>query len=65
MQEQPPPRLVTVAEAARIAHKHPATVRRWIQSGAIRGWRVNLSEIRVDLDEIEALIRPVPIAVAS
>lgn len=65
MQAETSPRLVTVAEAARIAHKHPATIRRWVQSGEVRGWRVNRSEIRVDLDEIETIIRPVPIAVAS
>jgi excisionase family DNA binding protein len=35
------------------------TVRRWIAEGRIRGWRLGPRLVKVDLDDIDAMMRPV------
>lgn len=41
------------------------TVRRLIASGAITGYRVGPRLLRIDLNEVDALARPVPTMTAS
>lgn len=38
------------------------TIRRWVAQGRIQGYRVGTRLIRVDLDELEQLARPIPTA---
>jgi excisionase family DNA binding protein len=38
------------------------TVRRWITSGDLAGYRAGKRLIRVDLNELDALLRPFPTA---
>jgi excisionase family DNA binding protein len=38
------------------------TLRRWIAGGILTGYRVGPRMIRVDLDELEAIMRPIPSA---
>lgn len=47
------------AEYAGVCEK---TVRNWIASGRITGYRVGPKLIRCDLDELDATIRPVAVA---
>ena len=58
MQQQ---QLITITEAADIADRHVATIRRWIASGALTAWQINRSEVRVDRDELADLIAPRPV----
>jgi len=37
------------------------TLRRWIREGKITGYRIGDRVIRVDLDEIDALMKPLPV----
>jgi excisionase family DNA binding protein len=37
----------------------PRTVRRWIADGRITGYRVGPRLIKVDLNELDAILRPV------
>lgn len=54
--------LVSLAAAAGAVDVHPRTVRRWIAAGALTGYRVGPRMVKVDLDELEAFIRPIPTA---
>jgi len=38
------------------------TIRRWISSGQLTGYRAGPKLIRVDLDELDALLSPIPTA---
>lgn len=51
--------LVNLQEAAERAGVHPKTVRRWISEGRIRGYRMGPRFIRVDLDELAAMLEPI------
>lgn len=46
--------LAKIPEAAEHYGVHPITMRRWIKSGHITGYRVGPRLLMVDLDEIEA-----------
>jgi excisionase family DNA binding protein len=37
------------------------TLRRWIREGKITGYKLGDRVIRVDLDEIDALMKPLPV----
>ena len=50
----PARRFATVQEAAEIYHIDHKTIRRWIASGLIHGYRVGDRLVRVDLNEVEA-----------
>jgi excisionase family DNA binding protein len=54
--------LVSLAEAAAYAKLSVRTVRRYIASGRLTGYRVGPRLIRVDLEELESLARPIPAA---
>ncbi|MEH6380805.1 hypothetical protein CEY15_02275 [Dietzia natronolimnaea] len=58
-------RPASISEAADRYGVNPVTIRRWISSGRISGFRFGPRMIRVDLDEIDALARPLAAGGAS
>jgi len=54
--------LVSLAEAAEQAGCNPKTIRRRISDGSLVGYRMGPRLIRVDADELDALLRPIPTA---
>lgn len=58
----PSRRLVSLAEAADYAGVAPRTIRRYIAAGRVTGHRLGPRLIRVDLNELDALLRPIPTA---
>ncbi len=56
----PSRRLVTVIDAAEYAACNPRTIRRRITDGSLSGYRMGSRLIRVDLNELDALFRPIP-----
>lgn len=59
---QIPPNLIHVRTAAERYHRSTSTLRRWVDSGVIRGWRV-LAALLVDPAEIERVLSPTPVPV--
>jgi excisionase family DNA binding protein len=57
---QPSRRLESLANAADYAGVTTRTMRRYIASGRLIGYRVGPRLIRIDLDELEAMLRPIP-----
>lgn len=57
-----PRRLVKIAQAAEYADVHPLTIRRWIAAGRIPGYRLGPKLLKVDLNELEAMLEPIPAA---
>lgn len=55
------PRL-TIAEAAERLHVSTKTIRRYIASGRLTGYRVGTHLIRLNPSEVERLLRPIPTA---
>lgn len=49
-------RFASVQAAATMLDVDPITVRRWIASGLIHGYRIGDRLIKVDLDEIDAKV---------
>lgn len=58
--ETKPPRLGSLAAAADRMGVSPDTVRRMIDRGELTGYRLGKRLIRIDLDELEASIKPIP-----
>jgi len=56
----PERRLVTIAQAANFAACNPRTIRRRIADGSLAGYRMGPRLVRVDLGELDALLRPIP-----
>ena len=56
------PRLASIAEAATYIGVSSKTIRRRIADGSITGYRFGPRAIRVDLDEVYRLLRPIPSA---
>ncbi len=54
--------LVTIAAAAEYAPVAPKTIRRYIAAGRLTGYRMGPRLIRVDLAELDAILRPIPTA---
>lgn len=54
--------LASITEAAAHAHVHRDTIRRRIADGSLTGYRMGSRIIRVDLDELDELLRPIPTA---
>ncbi len=54
--------LVSIPHAARYVGVADKTIRRWIAAGRITGYRAGPKLIRVDLDELDAMLRPIPTA---
>ena len=57
-----PRRLVGTRAAAEHADVCTRTIYRWIADGRITGYRAGPKLIKVDLDELDRSIRPVPAA---
>jgi len=57
------PRLASQQAGAAFADVNSRTIRRWIAQGLITGYRVGPRLVKVDLDELEQLIQPIPTAV--
>lgn len=55
-------RLVDIAEAADHLDVSTRTIRRYIADGRLRGYRVGARLIKVDVGDLDALIRPIPSA---
>lgn len=57
-----PRRPASIATAAEHYDVTTRTIRRWIADGKLPAWQVAGRLIRVDLDDVDALARPVPAA---
>lgn len=55
-------RLAALADAAAYAGVSPKTIRRRISDGSLRGYRMGPRLLRVDLNELDAMLRPIPTA---
>jgi excisionase family DNA binding protein len=55
-------RLVAIGDAAEYAAVSTKTIRRRISDGSLTGYRMGPRVIRVDLNELDALLRPIPSA---
>lgn len=53
-------RLVSINQAARLVDVSPRTIRRRIADGSLTGYRFGPMVIRVDLDEVESLLKRIP-----
>jgi excisionase family DNA binding protein len=49
----------TVPDAAAYATVSVQTLRRWIKAGLLRAYRVGPRQVRIDLDDLDALIQPI------
>jgi excisionase family DNA binding protein len=64
--QRPGRRYASVKATAELYDVDEKTVRRWISSGLITGFRVGPSLVRVDLDEVEAkVVAVIPAAQAA
>ena len=52
-------RLASVTDAAKLAACSGKTIRRLIASGELTGYRLGARMIRVDLDELNRIMRPI------
>jgi len=52
-------RLASLADAADYAAVNPRTIRRRIADGSLTGYRLGARILRVDLEELDALLRPI------
>lgn len=57
-------RLASLNDAAAYAHVNPRTIRRRIADGSLPAYRVGLKLIRVDLDDVDQLLTPIPVGAA-
>jgi excisionase family DNA binding protein len=55
----PPGSLLSLPEAARRLDVHPRTVRRYITTGRLRGYRLGPRLLKVELTEVLSLLQPV------
>ncbi len=58
----PVPRYASIQAAAEYADVSIKTVRRWISHGVLTGYRIGPRLIRVDLNELDSELRPIPTA---
>ncbi|GLC05323.1 helix-turn-helix domain-containing protein [Mycobacterium kiyosense] len=54
-----PGRLITTRLAAEVCGVHVNTIRKWIGEGRLRAYRVGPQKLRVDREDLAALIVPV------
>ena len=59
---RPTRRLDSIHNAAEYLGVSTKTIRRFIASGELTGYRAGKRIIRVDLDELDAMLRPIPTA---
>lgn len=57
--------LVSIAEAAARLGVSPKTIRRWIAAGRVTGFRAGPRLLRVDVADLDAVLRVVPTGDAS
>ena len=55
-----PRRLASLADAATYAAVNPRTIRRRVADGTLTGYRMGPRLLRIDLNELDAFLRPVP-----
>ena len=55
----PQRRLDSLNSAAEYAGVHVKTVRRWISAGRLTAYRLGPRLIKVDLDQIDAMLQPI------
>lgn len=55
-------RYASLSEAATYIDCNEKTLRRYIAAGRLIGYRLGTRSIRVDLDELDALLQPIPTA---
>ena len=55
-------RLASLAKAAAYVDTSPRTIRRAIADGRLTSYRFGPRTLRVDLNEIDAVLRPIPTA---
>lgn len=61
MRVKPPTKvLVSLTAAAEHGGCSPKTIRRRIADGSLTGYRMGKRLLRVDLNELDALLRPIP-----
>lgn len=53
-------RLISTADAARMVDVHPRTLRNYIAQGYLTGYRVGPRLLKVDADELERFLSPIP-----
>jgi len=53
-------RFITVEAAAKRHDVSGRTVRRWIADGRLMAYRLGPTLVRLDIDEVDALLRPIP-----
>ena len=58
-------RLMTISAAAEYADVHPVTLRRWVAAGRLPAYRVGPRLLKIDLDDLESIIRPIPVTRAD
>lgn len=58
-------RLGSIAYAAESADLSTRTIRRYIADGRLTGYRVGPRLVKVDLADLEALMRPIPAGVSD
>jgi excisionase family DNA binding protein len=59
---RPTRRLESIQNAADYLGVNPKTIRRHIAAGRLTGYRAGPRLIRVDLNELDAMLRPIPTA---
>jgi excisionase family DNA binding protein len=57
-------RLVSLNEAGEYADVNPRTIRRRISDGTLTGYRMGPRIVRVDLNELDAILTPIPAGAA-
>jgi excisionase family DNA binding protein len=55
-------RLISITDAAAYADVSPRTIRRWIATGRLPGYRVGPRLVKVDLADLDAVVRRIPAA---
>jgi excisionase family DNA binding protein len=55
-------RLGSIADAAEHADVSTRTIRRYIATGRLTGYRVGPRLVKVDLTDLDAIVRPIPTA---
>jgi excisionase family DNA binding protein len=53
-------RPASVNDAAEVLGCNPKTIRRYISDGRLTGYRVGPRLVRIDLNEVDSLLRPIP-----
>ena len=53
------PKLIGLQESADRCNVDPRTIRRWIAAGRINAYRVGPRLIKVDVEELDKVLRPV------